>query len=214
MNKKIHIIIVTWNGMKWIETCLKSIQNSNYPVTTIVIDNNSLDNTPDYIAQYFPEVTLIRSNKNLGFGRANNIGMKKALDENCDYCFLLNQDAYLQPNTISELVKVAESNNYGIIAPIHLNGNASHVDIYFRDFVITKSPEYLDNAILGKGDTVFNAPFIPAAGWLLPRKTMMKIGGFDALFYHYGEDDNYCLRCQYHNLLCCFPNNWKIFVIY
>lgn len=199
MNKKVHIIIVTWNGMKWIDTCLNSVQKSHYPVTTIVIDNNSSDGTPNYIAQQFPKVKLIQSDKNLGFGKANNIGIRQALDEETDYCFLLNQDAYLQPHTISELIKVAETGEYGIIAPTHLNGDASHLDIYFRDFVIAKTPEYLDNAMLEKKQTLFQASFIPAAGWLLPRKTITEIGGFDALFYHYGEDDNYCLRCQYHH---------------
>lgn len=204
MDKKVYIIIVTWKGMKWIGTCLTSIRNSCYPVTTIVIDNNSPDETSEHIAMHFPEVQLIRSDKNLGFGKANNIGMKQALDAGADYCFLLNQDAYVQPNTVSELIKVAEVDDYGILAPVHLNGDANRVDVYFRDFVMTKSPDYLDNAILGGGKTVFETPFIPAAGWFLPRKTIIEIGGFDSLFYHYGEDDNYCLRCQYHHRKIAF----------
>lgn len=199
MDKKVYIIVVTWNGMKWIDFCLRSIQNSLYPVTTIVIDNKSSDGTPDYIANHFPEVRLSRSDKNLGFGKANNIGMKQALDADADYCFLLNQDAYLQPDTIAELIKTAETGDYGIISPVHLNGNASHVDAYFRDYVMAKSSYYLDNAMLKGKETLFESQFIPAAAWLLPRKTMLEIGGFDPLFYHYGEDDNYCLRCLYHH---------------
>lgn len=198
MKNKVYIIIVTWKGMKWIARCLDSICNSYYPVTTIVIDNNSPDETPDFIESNFPEVKLTRSKKNLGFGKANNIGMKQALEEGADYCFLLNQDAYLQPDTIGNLLTVAEEGDYGILSPVHLNGDGSHVDFYFRDHVMAKCPEYLDNAMLGGGQTIFESAFIPAAAWLLPRKTMEEIGGFDPLFYHYGEDDNYCLRCQYH----------------
>lgn len=49
INKKVAIIIVTWKGMKWIGTCLNSIRNSLYPATVFIIDNNSPDETPDYI---------------------------------------------------------------------------------------------------------------------------------------------------------------------
>lgn len=207
MNYKVFIVVVTWKGMKWIEKCLTSIQASKYPVSTIVIDNNSPDETPDYIEKNFEGVILVRSDKNLGFGQANNLGMKMALERGADYCFLLNQDAYLFPDTIEKLLKVANSCDYGIIAPVHLNGDGSRVDLYFRDFVMAKSPLYLENSILRGNQTVFESSFIPAAGWLLPRKTMMEIGGFDPLFFHYGEDDNYCLRCQYHHRSIVFTTD-------
>lgn len=198
MNKKVSIIIVTWNGMKWIDACLSSIRNSSYPVSTIVIDNYSTDETPNHIASNFPEVELIRSDKNWGFGKANNIGMQKALEEGADYCFLLNQDAYIKENTISELLNVAENGNYGVISPMHLNGDASRADVFFRNKVMGACEEYLDNVAVGGKETIFCNYNIPAAAWLLPRKTIEEVGLFDSLFYHYGEDDNYLQRLYYH----------------
>lgn len=199
MDPKVYIIIVTWKGMQWIDKCLTSIRNSKYPVTTIIIDNNSPDETPEYVEKHFPEMTLMRSPKNLGFGKANNIGIQQALKEGADYCFLLNQDAYLQENTVNELVFLAQTEDYGILSPIHLNGDGRHIDFYFRDFVLGKCPAYLEQTMLGGENRIFESEFIPAAAWFLPRKTIEEIGGFDSLFYHYGEDDNYCLRCRYHH---------------
>lgn len=205
--KKVSIIIVTWKGMKWIEKCLNSIRQSNYPATVFLIDNNSPDKTPDFIEQNFSEVKITRSNRNLGFGKANNIAIKQALSEGYDYFFLLNQDAYLQPDTIENLIRVAENGEYGIISPIHLNGDGSKVDFYFRDFVIGQCPEFINQSVTGGNCTIFESEFIPAAGWFLPRKTIEEIGGFDSLFYHYGEDDNFCQRCRYHQRKIVFTTN-------
>ena len=195
---KVAIIIVTWKGMRWIEKCLNSIRQSTHPATVFMVDNNSPDETPNFVESNFPEVKMTRSDENLGFGKANNMAIEQALMEGTDYFFLLNQDAYLTPNAITNLIKVAENGDYGIIAPIHLNGTGDGVDYYFRDFVLGKCPAYLSQSIVGGEQTLFESKFIPAAGWFLPRKTVEEIGGFDSLFYHYGEDDNYCQRCRYH----------------
>lgn len=197
--KKIAVIIVTWNGMKWIDNCLSSIRQSNYPVTVFVVDNKSTDGTPNYIEKNYPEVRLMRSNENLGFGKANNVAIQQAFEESFDYYFLLNQDAYIKEDTVSNLLSVAETGEYAIVSPIHLNGDGSQVDPYFREFVLGQNQDYLNCSIIGGNKSVFYSSFIPAAAWFLPRKTIEEIGGFDSLFYHYGEDDNYCQRCNYHH---------------
>lgn len=210
-NKKVAMIIVTWKGMKWINKCLQSIRNSDYPATIFIVDNNSPDGTPSFIEQNFPEVKLTRSDRNLGFGKANNVAIRQALDAGFDYFFLLNQDAYIEPNTISELINVAEEGDYGIISPIHMNGDASHIDFYFRDYVLGQCAKYLDSTILSNNPiTTFSSTAIPAAAWFLPRKTILEIGGFEPLFYHYGEDDNYCSRVQYHKQSIVFTLKARI----
>ncbi|WP_346711998.1 glycosyltransferase family 2 protein [Phocaeicola plebeius] len=205
--KKVSIIIVTWKGMKWIEKCLNSIRQSTYPATVFLIDNNSPDETPNFIKQNFPEIKITTANQNLGFGKANNLAIKQAISEGYDYFFLLNQDAYLHPDTIENLIKVAENGEYGIISPIHLNGDGSKVDFYFRDFVLGKCPDFINQSVTGGNRIIFESEFIPAAGWFLPRKTIEELGGFDSLFYHYGEDDNFCQRCRYHQRKIVFTTN-------
>lgn len=197
--KKVAIIIVTWNGMKWIEKCLNRIEASVYPASVFLVDNNSTDGTPDFLEKNFPKVHLVRSDKNLGFGKANNMAIQQAYSEGFDYFFLLNQDAYIHDDTITHLLNVAENNEAAIISPIHLNGDGTQVDPYFRTFVLGQCDKYLDQSMVGGDRTVFESEFIPAAAWFLPRKTIDDIGGFDSLFYHYGEDDNYCQRCNYHH---------------
>lgn len=199
---KIFVIIVTYNGMKWIEDCLNSVLNSAIPVTTIVIDNNSTDETVDCIKANFREVILLEQTTNLGFGKANNLGISYALKHDADFVFLLNQDAFVEENTIENLIKTAKNNpNYGIISPIHLNGNGIALEFYFASYMtMDKSPDFYSDYVLNKEvKEIYTTQFINAAGWLLPRKVLNDIGGFDPMFWHYGEDDNYCQRIHFHH---------------
>ncbi len=199
---KIFVIIVTYNGMEWIENCLNSVSKSTIPVATIVIDNNSTDETVDYIKNHFKEVILMEQTINLGFGKANNLGMSYAIKQNADYVFLLNQDAFVAENTIENLVKTASKNlDFGIISPIHLNGNGTSLEYYFASYMtMDKSPDFYSDYVLNKErKEVYETQFVNAAAWLLPRKILNEIGGFDPMFWHYGEDDNYCQRILFHH---------------
>lgn len=96
MNTRVLAIIVSYNFVGWMKRCLGSLRCSELPVDVVVIDNFSTDDTVQMIKKNYPEVRLICSNENLGFGRANNIGLRIALEENYDAAFLLNQDAWVE----------------------------------------------------------------------------------------------------------------------
>ena len=196
---KILVIIVTYNGMKWIEHCLSSLQQSTHPVTTIVIDNNSTDGTPDYIAKTFSEVVLVRKDHNLGFGQANNVGMRYALDNGFDYVLLLNQDAYLQPVAVEELLKVSDGRN--LFSPLHLSGDGKRMDWFFKESLRMADNDLLDDLIINHAAaSTYETGEVCAACWFMPIDMLRTVGGFNPLFFHYGEDSNYYTRLQYHQL--------------
>ena len=68
-------VVITYNGMKWVDACLGSLRCSIMPTDVFVVDNCSTDGTPEYVRAHFPEVVLVQSDGNLGFGRANNVGL-------------------------------------------------------------------------------------------------------------------------------------------
>lgn len=201
---KIFAIIITYKGHQWYERCFTSLRRSELPVQTVVIDNASNDGTVKYIREQFSEIHLIESKENLGFGRANNLGMRYALDNECDYVFLLNQDAWIEPNTIGELVQVADKYpEYGIISPLQVNKEKNKVlngVIDFLSYPTHTCYELFNDLLLGKRQEVYSVREMNAAAWLLPRKTLEIVGGFDPIFLHYGEDWNYMSRVIYHNL--------------
>ncbi len=200
---KVYVVIVTYNGMKWIEECLKSIFESSIPLSIIVIDNNSSDGTTTFIKNNFAEVILFEQTANLGFGKANNLGLSYALKQNADFAFLLNQDAFLEKYTVEKLIKVSkESKEYGILSPIQLDYSGKKLEYYFSKFMGEDSSEsfYSDFVLNNDLKSVYEVSFIQAAAWLLPIDTIKKIGGFDPIFYHYGEDNNYCQRLGFHKM--------------
>ena len=195
-NRKVCIIIVSYNFELWIDKCLPSVFASTLPVTVMVIDNNSSDNTVARIKQDYPQVLLIENNTNLGFGKANNVGLSHALENKFDYAFLLNQDAWIDEDMLEKLIVASETNpDFGIISPVHLSSDGKSLDHGFANYSKKKTIEELPQA----SSKLIELPFVNAAFWLLPIETVKKIGGFSPLFYHYGEDRNYIQRTAFHN---------------
>lgn len=205
MNKiSILSIIVTYNGLKnnWIEKCLNSLLASSQKTDIIVIDNASTDETIKYIAEKFPSVETVKSNKNLGFGQANNMGLKKCLNENYNYAFLLNQDAWVEKDTIEKLIKISiQEPEFGILSPVHLNGKGNALDLNFSYHVAPQNcKHFYSDIFFNKIKLIYPLKFVNAAAWLLTKTCIEKVGGFSPTFYHYAEDDNYCHRTLWNKL--------------
>ena len=213
--KKVYTIVVTYNGIKWIDRCLKSLVNSTHATSIIVIDNGSSDETVYFIKSNFNGVQIIETGKNLGFGQANNWGMGEAIKNNADYIFLLNQDAWVEPDSLSSMVQVHEANTVcGIVSPIHLNGDGTALDAYFLKYLVQSDiEEYLSANILNEKSAahVIETSFVNAAGWLLSKDCIKRIGGFDPIFFHYGEDRNYTQRVIYHGFKILIDTRSQIF---
>ena len=201
---KVFAIVVTYNGMKWYDRCLGSLRDSETPVETIVIDNASSDGTVDYIKERFPDVHLIESKENLGFAKANNIGIRYAIDQSADYVFLLNQDAWVELDTFEKLVDIHQRHpEYGLLGPVQVNAEKTKVSGGVIKFLVNPDNVNLDmfsDFVMGTIEEVYPVAEINAAAWLLPRKTLETVGGFDPIFLHYGEDWNYLSRVLYHKM--------------
>ena len=190
---KVLVIIVSYNFERWIDRCLGSLRSSEHPVDTVVIDNASQDQTLQRIKKDYPEVRLIESKTNLGFGQANNIGMKMALEEGYTHAFLLNQDAWIDPNTIGTLVDLSQRHpSYGILSPVHLTGKGDKPDPGFGYYAKLRTLQDLPS------EDILQVPFVNAAFWMIPIHVLQKVGGFCPLFYHYGEDKDFVNRLHYH----------------
>jgi GT2 family glycosyltransferase len=200
---KIYIIIVTYNAMKWAEKCFTSLRNSSVPVQGIVIDNGSTDGTQDYIRTNFPEVDCIQSDTNLGFGKANNIGIEKAYEKGADFFYLMNQDAWLYEDSIEKLLEVythyPNKEEIGILSPMHLDGTSKRMDIFFERYLArnTHINRIFSDAFKSSLKEYYEIDFVNAAHWFLPKKTVEEIGGFNPYFFHYSEDYEYVQRIVY-----------------
>jgi GT2 family glycosyltransferase len=191
LKKKIAVVIVTFNGEIWLKKNLNSLLNSNYPIDIIIVDNASTDKTISTIKE-FSTVELIQSKENLGFGKANTIGIDFALKKGADAVFLLNQDTWIYENTISNLVEALfENPNLGIVSPLHYSADEKTFDENFNTYFNRFKKEE-------DSESIRIVPFINAAAWLVSKECFNKTGYFDPIFSHYGEDRNFCERVKYH----------------
>lgn len=200
-NIKVYCVIVTYNAMKWVDKCLGSLRDSSLKVFPVIIDNHSNDETVRYIKENYPEAYIIANIDNKGFGQANNQGIEYSYKNGGTHFFLLNQDAWVHPDTVRRLVEVQDKYNIGIASPIHLNGAGNLLDFnYFSYSVLNNSNiDYVSDLILGSLKDYYAVPKINAAAWMLSKKIIECVGGFDPIFFHYGEDNNYCQRVIYNN---------------
>ena len=197
------VIVVTYNAMQWAERCFDSLQHSTIKPDVYVVDNGSTDGTQLYIQNHYPNVRFYQSNTNLGFGKANNIGLQYALNNDYEYVYLLNQDAWVMEDTFEKLVEFSKQYpEYGILSPFQMNSDLYHID---NNFVAGVCSWYSNNDIFsdiynGKTQHIYRVPVVMAAHWFLTRRCIETVGGFSPSFVHYSEDDNYCDRTNYHNI--------------
>ena len=188
---KILVIVVTYNGMKWLDRCLGSVRASEVPADLYVWDNDSTDGSADFIQSRFPEAKLVRSADNVGFAEANNMGMRHALDKGYDYVYLLNQDAWIEPSTLGALVAAGQAHpEFAVLSPLQMTDGFTGLDAQFG--------KILRSAQNDRRSVPVGVRRVMAAHWLVPRKALEVIGLFDALFPLYGNDDNWCDRARYH----------------
>lgn len=195
------MIIVTYNAMEWAERCLSSVRNSTIPVDVYVVDNGSTDGTQNFILTHYSEVHFFQSKVNLGFGKANNLGLQYALNNDYDYVYLLNQDAWVEADTIEKLVGCnTKYREYGILSPIQLQANKQRFDNNFAQIVCAfhSNKDILSDFYFGTNKQVYPVLFVMAAHWLISKECLKKVGGFSPTFSHYGEDDNYIDRAIFH----------------
>jgi len=201
---KVSVIIITYNAMKWAERCFSSLKSSSVPVECIVIDNGSTDGTQNFIKTHFPEVDFIQSEKNWGFGKANNIGIEKAYKNGADFFYLMNQDAWIYPDSLEKLLNVYEKHpnpkEIGILSPMHLDGSEQLLDVFLDKYIAHnfEKTRLISDLYFQKLKPFYEMSFINAAHWLVPRNTVETVGGFNPYFFHYGEDIEYVNRVHFH----------------
>ena len=196
---KVLVIIVTFNGMRWLERCLGSVYAD---ADLYVFDNNSSDGSADYVEEHFPHATLIRSAENLGFSKPNNQGFEYAIAQGYDYVYLLNQDAWLEPGALERMISVAASHSgYGVLSPMQYQPGYQELDYQFKKILSSTDhgPGPLGEA--SAAPEIIDVYRVMAAHWLIPVSVIKRIGPFEeAMFPHWGQDDEWCFRLHFCGL--------------
>ena len=222
MNKRIIIIIVTFNGQKFIKDCLNSIYiQDNKDFGVLVVDNFSTDDTKNIIKNDFPQVKLIEEEKNHGFAIGNNIGIKKAFEMGAEYVVLLNQDTEVAKDFIEKGLKFMDKHTMvGISSSliffpqekkIWFAGTKMYRGKEILKFYklklgihINKKKEYSEN------DKNNSVDWIPGCAMFIRKEVIDKVGYLDETFFMYGEDVDFSIRVKKAGFLLSYFSNTYI----
>jgi GT2 family glycosyltransferase len=200
---ELSIICVNWNSVDYLRECIASIYENtrNVPFEIIVVDNASPQGGVESLKDQFPQVTIIKSEKNVGFASANNIGFRRSTGE---YVLFLNPDTQLIGSTINTmLAHIKTLPDAGIVGCKMLNTDLSVQITSIQKFptILNQvvSAEYLqlrwpncplwDIAPLFSDKTkVIKVEVIPGACMLLRRSVFEKVGMFSEDYFMYAED--------------------------
>ncbi len=200
VSKRVSIIIPNYNGQKYLGDCLASLHRLDFPgdmYEIIVVDNASSDRSREFIAAMYPNVVLIKAEKNLGFASGCNLGIKNSSGE---YIVLLNNDTVVDSNWLKELVIVADTDPEIAIVGSKLLFHHARDTIQNAMSYLTDKGDGGDMATHqpdeGQYDTIREGMAVCGASMLIKRTLIEDIGALDEDFFAYYEDMDLCYRTR------------------
>lgn len=205
----VSVVIVVWNAKKYVVECLESLRKYCGDVCdeVIIVDNASTDGSPELVAERFPEFKLICNSENLGFAKANNIGIAQSSGS---YVCLVNSDVEFVEDCITPLVGYLSTNpQVGMVGPKMLaaTGEVARSTMRFPTIwnyfsralgldIAFKGSRWFGGLLMSDFDHRATTPVEVLNGWfvLVRRSSMDRVGLLDPQFFMYGEDVDWCYR--------------------
>lgn len=200
MKVELSIIIVNYNGLKYLKECFESLyqklEGISYEI--IFIDNNSGDKSTEYIKAEFPEIRLIESKINYGFGKGNNEAVKFAKGE---YLLLINNDTIVLDGLLPILDFLKADKSIGVIGINMLNAEKKYIPVAGNFPNIGNMLKLIKLLDLGKefksgefSKESYEVDWLGGSFLMMPTKVYSEINGFDEDYFMYVEDVDFCKK--------------------
>ena len=199
----ISVVILNYNGMRFLDHCLASVRDQTYAdLEVIIVDNASTDGSAEYAKSRYPWAKVIRNEENLGFAGGTNVGISQARGE---YILTLNNDTWIEKRFIEHLMEPVVEKDVGMCASKMLFPDGK---INSTGICISRSGAAWDRGIFEQDKGQYNRReevFGPCAGAALYRKAMLdEIGHFDEDFFLYMEDVDLAFRGRLAGWRCIY----------
>lgn len=196
---KCSVIVVTYNQLDYTKLFLESVKNHTHvPYELIIVDNNSQDETKEFLTEYQKDKKQVRvlfNEKNVGFPAAVNQGIKASKGL---YVVIINNDVVVTPNWFRKLIEAAETDaSIGIVGPMSNSVSGAQLDKEAAYGSIEEMYAYAEQQASKHEGEAFLFPRVAFLCTLLKREVINRLGGLDERFSpgNY-EDDDYCLRAE------------------
>ncbi|UCG92249.1 MAG: glycosyltransferase family 2 protein [candidate division WOR-3 bacterium] len=214
----VFVLTLNWNGKQITIDCVESVLKSDYPhFRAVVIDNGSTDGSNSALRRKFGNrITILENKENLGYAQGFNIGLNYGFEKNnADYCLVMNNDTVIDPSAISEMVRVAETDDsIGFVT-----GKVYYFDnpTVLQTVGIKEDPiTWLGNHI-GKGeedrgqyDTMCERYFADDVFTLVRRKLYQETHGYNPLFFLESEETDWQARAKKRGYKIVYTPNAKL----
>jgi len=177
--------------MRWLSPLYESLRLQDYPNTSIyLVDNASVDDSIKMTLNRYPEVTVIRLSKNLGYCMAYNLTMSCAWDDGCDWVIWSNNDILVEKNCLSEMVNAVQNDSHiGVVGPAFLKWNNDEPNYYMRG----KHP-YAIPAMSSRSFTPVEVDWVEGSFLMVKRQCVETVGPLDPYLFFYWEEADFCRR--------------------
>lgn len=209
MLPRVAIVVLNYNGLADTLECLRSINQNEYPkLLTLVVDNASDVDPTGAICEEFPASQVMRATANSGWAGGNNLGIRAALEQGCEYVILLNNDTIVASHFVERLVAAAQRfPDYGIIGPI-INDMAEPARVQtdgcrFNDITGTGFFQRLAVPVVaGAEPHVAETDIVNGCCLMLSERVVGQIGLIEEAFFLIHEESDYCLRARRAGFRC------------
>lgn len=191
-NPLVSIVVLNYNGANWLPKCFETIRGQTLiaQIETIMVDNNSSDNSVAVAREWFaklPMATIVRNPDNLGFCEGNNSGARVAQGR---WLFFLNNDTWLEPDCMEKLAGGTERLGAAASTPLVLNyPDNSYQDFGFYGFDLFGLPS--PSAVANRTREIFIAG---GCSYFIRTEVFNQVGMFDSEFFIYSDDSDLSWR--------------------
>ncbi len=211
---KVAVVIVNWNGGRFLERCLSMLETQTFaPQEIILVDNASTDSSIE-IARRFPDVCLLAQQDNLGFAKANNLAVSRT-SADVEWIALLNPDAFPGPRWLEALISAVQAHpDFDIFgsrllsatAPATLDGTG---DVYHVSGLVWREDHgRTDDISVHESREIFSPC---AAAALYSKRAFVDAGGFDEEYFCYVEDVDLGFRLRLFGHRCLYVPKAEVF---
>lgn len=195
MDELASVVIVTYNSRHYLDACLRSVLEQDYPHEVILVDNCSQDGTVQYVRESFPDVRVIESPANGGYGAGNNLGVRYADGK---YVAILNPDVVVGAGWLRKLVLPLQESSKNITTPKILlyDGSAINTCGNTNNFTGLTFTRGLGADPVTEYSNIEKVSGISGACFAIHRKEYLALGGFDESFFLYNEDSDFSWRAN------------------
>lgn len=194
-------VIIAWNsGDELLQAISSALAGTRRPGQIIVVDNGSSDGSIEQVEAGFAEVQVVRSGRNLGYTGGNNLGIKLALEQGADYCWLLNDDVLVAADALELLLaEAAERPQAGLLGPLVMT--RENPDVILTAGGILRDGWF--SQTMGTGEhnqgqfpAVAEVDYLSGCALLVSRRFVQKVGLLDDRFFMYHEDVDWGVRAR------------------